>query len=182
MAEARFKNRYRTTTTRLPQYDYGKAGFYFVTICTHDRLSFFGDVVNENPDLSAIGHIAHDCWLAIPQHHTHVALDAFVIMPNHVHGLIQIVNPVPAADPVRQRVGNQFGPLQKGSLPAIVQSYKAAVTRQCRQQGHEHFKWQPRYYEHIVRQDGSLDRIRQYIVDNPRKWATNQQNLPNQWM
>ncbi len=182
MAEARFKGRYRTTTTRLPQYDYGKAGFYFVTICTHNRLPYFGDVVNTDPDLSAIGHIAYDCWLAIPQHHTHVVLDAFVIMPNHVHGLIQIVDSVPAADPAGNSLGNRFGPLQKGGLSAIVQSYKAAVTRVCRQQGHDHFKWQARYYEHVVRQDGSLDRIRQYILDNPRKWAENRHNSPNQWM
>jgi putative transposase len=107
-----------------------------------------------------------------------VALDAFVVMPNHVHGLIHIVQAIDGC----HTTTNQFGPLQKGALPAIVQSYKAAVTRQCRRQGHDQFKWQSRYYEHIVRRDGSLHRIRQYIVDNPRKWAGDRDNATDLWM
>jgi putative transposase len=122
---------YRRDTIRLPNRNYGKAGIYFVTICTHARMSFFGTVEGTGTHLSAMSQIAHDCWQAIPHHHPHVALDAFVVMPNHVHGLIHIVQAIDG----RHTTTNQFGPLQKGALPAIVQSYKAAVTRQCRRQG-----------------------------------------------
>lgn len=177
MADCSYQH-YRNQTLRLPNRDYGKTGIYFVTICTAGRRPFFGMVTGDLTHLSPMGQIAHDCWQAIPRHHSHVALDEFVVMPNHVHGLIKIVQ----ATSDSEHTTNQFGPLQKGALPAIVQSYKAAVTRLCRRRGYAQFKWQPRYYEHIVRRDGSLNRIRQYIVDNPRKWHRDLNHPDDVWM
>ncbi|MEM9003267.1 MAG: transposase [Cyanobacteria bacterium P01_F01_bin.86] len=182
MTDALFKNRYRPKTIRLPRHNYGRVGMYFVTICTHQRSHYFGQVVGDRVVLSAIGQIAHDNWQAIPNHHhRYVALDAFVIMPNHMHGLIQITKLSENPDQGQATV-NRFGPLQKGSLQAIVQSYKASVTRACRRKGNNDFKWQPRFYEHVVRHNGSLNRIRQYIVNNPRKWSLDRNNSLGLWM
>lgn len=85
-----FRNKYLIPSTRLAGYDYGQPGFYFVTICTELRAYYFGRVVDGEMVLSTIGQIAMDCWSKIPEHFPHVMLDEFVIMPNHVHGIIVI--------------------------------------------------------------------------------------------
>lgn len=85
-----YKNRYRVPSARLAGYDYGSDGAYFVTICTRDRMHFFGDIVDGDIRLSEIGEIADNCWQQIPDHFPFVRLDGFVIMPNHVHGIVVI--------------------------------------------------------------------------------------------
>jgi REP element-mobilizing transposase RayT len=77
---------------------------------------------------------------------------------------------------------NQFAPLKRGSLQAIINAYKSSVTRWCRKNGHENFSWQPRFYDHIIRADGSLEKIREYIINNPIKWEEDQENPANLWM
>ena len=179
----RFKNKYRIETTRLPGWDYAAAGWYFVTICTRDRRSFFGNVENGEMHLSPMGEIAVQFWQEIPQHTTGwVTLDAFVVMPNHVHGIIVIVetlqcnvstgddNPMSAISP------------RAGSLGAIIRSYKSAVTRWCRQNGYTEFGWQPRFYDHIIRDEKALNNIRRYIAENPLRWSEDQNNPENVWM
>lgn len=232
-----YKGKYRNASIRLPNRDYAANGRYFVTICTKNRVRFFGNVVNGKMRLSAIGQIADQFWRDIPQHHNHVRLDAHVIMPDHMHGIVVIdnsnpggTNPVgtrnfaaPQGDPSSgngighgdpssgngvgtrnfaslrdilapsetvsrpdilaptdtvsrpnisaQNQTNQFGPLKRRSLQAIIHSYKSAVTRWCRKNDHPDFAWQSRFYEHIIRHDGSIYRIRQYIIDNPAKWG-----------
>ncbi len=88
----RFKNRHRVNTTRLPAWDYTNPGWYFVTICTYHREVHFGSIVDDGVSLSPLGHIARRCWEEIPFHHEDTAIDAFVIMPNHVHGT-KIIKP-----------------------------------------------------------------------------------------
>ncbi|NBB87877.1 MAG: transposase [Bacteroidetes bacterium] len=87
----RYQNKYRISSARLPGYDYGAPGWYFVTICTHNRHCYFGDVVDGEMHHSAVGQQAHDNWQAIPKYFDHARLDAFVVMPNHVHGLVGLV-------------------------------------------------------------------------------------------
>ena len=163
----RFKNKYRINSTRLQGWDYTSPGWYFVTICTRNRQPFFGHITNGVMHLSPIGKIADQYWREIPNHTAgHVSLDAHVVMPDHVHGIIVIHNRVIEAS---QRDVSTISP-RAGSLGAIIRSYKAAVTRWCRRNGYTAFAWQPRYYDHIIRKKDDLIRIRQYILDNPQRW------------
>ena len=195
MNQPKFKGKYRVESTRLSNWDYAANGRYFITICTKNRVYFFGDVVTGKVQLSAIGQIAQKFWLDIPNHFTHTNIDAYVIMPNHVHGIVVINRPENNVNLVETRHGaslrqppqktdrsNQFAPLKRGSLQAIINAYKSSVTRWCRQNGHDYFGWQPRFYDHIIRQDGSLNRIRQYIINNPSKWELERNNPTNLWI
>jgi putative transposase len=134
---------------RLRHYDYASTGIYFVTICTHQRRCLFGKIDDSIMQLNAHGIIAKQCWLEIPQHFTHVQLDHFVLMPNHIHALLHIH-------------------VEKGvALPIIIRSYKAAVTRQL-----QHPTWQRSYWERVIRNERELALTREYIVNNPSQWGT----------
>ena len=179
---------------RLQGYDYAQAGAYFVTVCTRDRLCDLGHVENGEMVLSKTGQLAHAAWKVLPQHYPGVRLDAWVIMPNHVHGIIWLVgnerrpvgaDPQPAqwpSDPVRSRpgpVGAGFKPARHG-LPEIVRAFKTFSARrinEARNTTGSQF-WQRNYYEHVIRGEDALTRIRQYIVDNPAKWHEDPEN-PN---
>ncbi len=160
---------------RLRGYDYASPGGYFVTICTLDKVCLFGEVSEGRMYLNARGRIALRMWNATPVHFPHVTLDAFVAMPNHVHGIIAIVEDnrrdaacrVPTTDGIRA-----FGKPQAGSLSTIVRSYKSAVTRHInRAQGTPGATaWQSRFYEHVLRGRRDLERIRHYIARNPARW------------
>ena len=169
---------------RLKNYNYAANGYYFVTICTHEKYCFFGDVVKGKMQLSAVGKIARQYWLEIPQHSKHTYLDEFIIMPNHVHGIIIIDNPdsrvVPWYDPTwnnptvdgesdLSQTMSQLSP-KSGTLSVIVRSYKSSVTRWCRQNDDDIFHWQSRFYENIIRDKRALNNIRRYIINNPVKW------------
>lgn len=182
------KNRYGKKSLRLRNHDYSQ-GNYFITICTHDRIPFFGEVRSQQMHLSAIGQIAHEYWVDIPNHFPHVTLDAHIVMPDHMHGMIAIERPADRADiPVGAIHGSSLLREQgavwdesitramsalspkAGSLAVIIRSYKAAVTRWCGQSGYPDFRWQSRFYDCIIRTQDSCNRIRYYIIYNPRKW------------
>jgi REP element-mobilizing transposase RayT len=154
---------------RLREYDYTNVGAYFVTVCTKDKQLFF-----ENESIKTI---AQKCWEEIPQHFPNVELDQFVIMPNHVHGIIIITE---RRDVIyRLPTKNTFGPLKPGSLSAIIGSFKAACTRLIRRDTTcrvPTFAWQNRFYEHVIRNEKEMDRIRQYIIENPARWAEDEEN------
>ncbi|NER26054.1 MAG: transposase [Symploca sp. SIO1C2] len=188
-----YKGKYRVKSTRLPNRDYGANGWYFVTICTRNQNSFFGEVIEGQIKLSAIGKIAQQFWAEIPDHFEDVYIDAYVIMPNHIHGIVIIdksnspsrdvacnVSTISYEDDV-YRARSQMSP-KAGSLSVIIRSYKAAVSRWCKTNGYSSFSWQPRFYDHIIRTDGSLDRIREYIVNNPAKWEEDKKLPANLWM
>ena len=195
-----FKQRYRVESARLPGWDYASAGWYFVTICTQGQTPFFGEIVDGEMRHSAIGESARRCWEEIPGHFANVRLAEFVVMPSHVHGIVILdrhsgndgvetqanvevdAREVETRDlaslpqmPMRmgaQSAGkrNRFGPLAPGALQAIVHAYKSAVTRWCRKNGYRDFAWQARFYDHIIRNEESLGRIREYVVNNPLNW------------
>jgi len=158
---------------RLKDYDYSRNGFYFVTICTKNRKEYFGEINDEKMVLNEYGEIAEKLWLEIPNHFEDVKLDEYIIMPNHVHGIIII-------DSDEEPVGNRHAcSLQEGrqyqKLPVVIGSYKSAVTREINQI-HNEFQWQKSFYDHIIRNDKSLHRIRKYIHYNPLKWEYDQEN------
>ncbi|MDR0819724.1 MAG: hypothetical protein LBN43_09170 [Oscillospiraceae bacterium] len=160
---------------RLKGYDYAQNGAYFVTICTQGRQCVFGEVVNGEVRLSYTGVASLQCWNSIPEHFPNVKLDEFVIMPNHIHGIIVVDNADyrrgtacrASTDKGRTRTdaGEQFSRPVKGSLPTIVRSYKSAVSKQLGKS-----IWQRNYYEHIIRNDEDYLRICEYIQFNPRNW------------
>lgn len=165
---------------RLPHYDYASAGAYFVTIITLDRKPLFGRTQNEIVRLNRYGGIAQDRWEQIPIHFPFVRLDAFVVMPNHVHGILFFEEsdlPVGAqhAAPLRQDRMR----VQPGSLGAIVRSYKSAVTRAINQIRNSTGQklWQRNYYEHVIRDEPDLDEIRHYIGNNPTTWTNDSEFL-----
>ncbi|RMF88756.1 MAG: transposase [Nitrospinota bacterium] len=157
-------------SVRLPEYDYSRPGAYFVTICTQDRVCLFGQVMDGRMRLNEYGDIVRACWLAIPDHFPRTTLDEFIIMPNHVHGIIVIVDNVGAthASPLPSK---PRGP-KPHSIGAIVGSFKSAVTKrinETRGTPGAHV-WQRNYYEHVIRDEVWLDRIREYIAGNPARW------------
>jgi REP element-mobilizing transposase RayT len=189
-----FRNRYRNDTARWQKWDYGAAGAYFITICTKNRVHYFGsisiglrnivDTVETcgvvgthlsqvgtqniaSQRMTEIGKSAQDCWYEIPNHFPFVKLDEFVVMPNHVHGIIWIVG-TENFPSLREWKTNQFGP-QSCNIPSIVRGYKIGVTKFANA-GHIPFAWQPRYYDHVIRDEIELERIRIYIKNNPMKW------------
>ena len=183
-----FQGKYRVDTARLREWDYSMPGAYFVTICSKDRVHFFGAVVGGSVRLSSIGQAADMWWRAIPDHFTQVTLDEYIVMPNHVHGIIVIGQPhtSPSAETrhgaSQSPGGSQFGPLKFGSLPTIVNAYKGAVTRWCRNNAFPDFGWQARYWDHVVRDEVDLNRIRQYIADNPARWEAETDAPASVWM
>ena len=164
----------RRLHTRLPQFDYAQQGAYFVTLCSRNRTCLFGEILNGEMRSTDLGQLARVTWHEIPTHFPHVELDASVIMPNHLHGVIIIAD---------GRVGathaspEPSGP-PKRSLGAIVGAYKSAVTKHANRLGllPDRPIWQRSYYDHVIRSDAALGRIRQYIANNPARWAEDPEN------
>ena len=208
----KYKNKYRIPSTRLPSWDYGWNGAYFITICTHNRIHFFGKIIetqnfaskNQSKNftfryemqLSQIGQLAEKYWYEIPEHFPFVKLGAFVVMPNHIHGIIiidkknddnrQMDNvdnvdnvetqnfaslprpPRPPRPSRQQQPKNKFGP-QSQNLASIIRGYKIGVTKSAKKIN-PLWKWQSRYYDHIIRNEKSFQKISEYIINNPLNW------------
>ena len=167
---------------RLPGYDYSSPGAYFITIDTHDRMHIFGKIVNGEMRLNEWGQIAHDEWLKTPAIRPEIQLDEFVIMPNHMHGIIFITeNGAKTVGARRRRAPTpveRFGNPIPGSIPTIIRAYKSAVTHrinQIRRTPGAHV-WQRNYWEHIVRNEHELSRIREYTRNNPMQWEMDADN------
>lgn len=165
---------------RLQGYDYTQPGAYFITIVTQDRECLFGEVADGEMRLNEAGRVVEQCWLAIPDHFPRAALDAFVVMPNHIHGIVWIVGarhavPLPGDVPIPTE---QFGKPIPGSIPTIIRSFKSATTKRINEyrQTPGLPVWQRNYYEHIIRDDDELNRIRKYIANNPLQWALDREN------
>ena len=169
----KFNNTYRIPTNRLPGYDYGADGWYFVTICTKNRVHYFGEIVETRNCASLqpteTGMVANDYWLQIPQHYPFVQLDAFVVMPDHIHGILVFNKPEKTDwNP------NQFG-VQSRNLAAVIRAFKSTVKRHTIQNKIA-FAWQARFYDRIIRSQQELDAVRNYIKTNPEKWILTEKN------
>jgi REP-associated tyrosine transposase len=165
---------------RLQDYDYSAPGSYFVTICAHEKRCIFGRISGPGVELNAPGRIVRECWIAIPLHFARVNVHAFVIMTNHMHGIIEIgcqagaQHAAPLRD-IRPAEGRQK--LRPGALSAIVRSFKGAVTRKAREElGCKGEIWQRNYFERIVRDGQEFADASAYIVENPRKWEWDREN------
>jgi REP-associated tyrosine transposase len=187
------------SSIRLREYDYRSAGAYFVTICSFQREYLFGEVVDVEMRLTDAGVAAVECWQGIPDHFPQVQLDEFVVMPNHIHGIILLDDFVGArhaspgfetqtqstdpqtrathASPLRD---SRPGPKPR-SIGSILGAYKSAVTKRINtlRDNPGCPVWQRNYYEHVVRNETDLANIRQYIANNPLKWDLDENNPAN---
>ena len=171
-------------TIRLPDWDYASSAWYFLTICTHHRISIFGRIVDDLMVLNALGRIADEEWKRSPEIRKQLGLDAYVIMPNHMHGIVILRREDDhiRRDSPQPSVGAHGGaPLQRPprSLGSFVAGFKARVTKRINQHRRTPGTpvWQRGYFDHIVRDQRDLDRIRSYILHNPAKWALDKYHL-----
>jgi REP element-mobilizing transposase RayT len=176
---------------RLKGYDYSQPGAYFITICTFNRLHLFGEVTGDQTERNAYGQIAYEEWFKAAALRKNVLLyeNEFVIMPNHVHGILWLL-PHPSdlepasrheqEDETEQQIdasanpqkGERFGAPRVGSIPTVLRAYKSATTKRINESDNPFNQsiWQRNYYESIIRDEASLERVRYYIKNNPRKW------------
>jgi putative transposase len=167
---------------RVPGFDYSGYGPYFVTICTQDRKHLFGHLRGYEISLNAAGKIVLNCWYDLTARFPEVELDSFTVMPNHVHGIIMIVG---AGLALPSRGAASSAPTEKPpscikrhSLSDVVRAFKSISAIQVNRQLGRSKKplWQRNYYEHIIRDEESLNRIREYIHYNPLKWSLDREN------
>ncbi len=175
-----FKETYRIESARLREWDYAWPWWYYVTICTKGAVECFGRVVDGEMVLSPLGEIARSCWGAIPGHLSYVDLDVMQIMPNHIHGII-ILKEDPRRD-VASNVSTNASAMsrispKRGSLGVVVRSYKSAVTRCAHRYGFPSFAWQSRFYDHVIRHERDLARIRTYITKNVLAWTLDRERV-----
>jgi len=216
MSADKYQNKYRIPSIRMQKWDYTWNAAYFITISTDKQKHYFGKIKNGKMELSPVGIIADILWHEIPFHSKNVELGAFIVMPNHIHGIIIINNPTQTADnnaqtghahnntqtgnadnaqtgndnnyvqtghalslqgntqsnsnPKPAPIGkNRYQNIGKNSLSSIIGGYKSAVTKHANRLGLK-FKWQTRFYEHIIRDEKSFENITRYIINNPKKW------------
>ena len=166
--------RRRRKSIRLKGWDYSAPGAYFVTICTHKRQPLFGQVVDGEMVLNQYGEIVREAWFDLPNHYAHVELDAFVVMPNHIHAIIIL-----DADAIGVGAGLKPAPTRH-PLSEIVRALKTFSARRINTlRGTPGVPvWQRNYYEHIIRNERALNAIRRYIAENPLRWYLDRYN-PN---
>ena len=174
--------RHHRRSIRLPAYDYAQAGAYFVTMVTHQRQCLFGEIVGGQMWLAAYGQVVSEQWLRSALVRDEIELDAFIVMPNHIHGIVirraqpsgvgaHGCTPLPSSPPYRP----------PRSLGSLVAGFKSAATKRINEiRGMLGIPvWQRNYYERVIRDDEELNRIRQYTVDNPAHWEEDRENPNN---
>lgn len=202
----KFRHKYRIASARLKNWDYSSNGYYFITICTKNRKHFFGEIVetqnfaSPQMQLSDIGSIAKKYWLEIPNHFPFVALDEFVVMPNHIHGIVVInKNIIPnivetpnlgvstttttttTTTITTTNINAKINYWKSGCVGTMINQYKRICTIQIRKNCN-YFAWQPRFYDHIIRNKQSFVRIHKYIKNNTLNWKNDRNNSENLWI
>lgn len=182
-----FKDRYRAESIRIPERDY-RTGTYFVTVCTNGRVPWFGSVWNGTLFHRAPGLIVIDEWQRTADIRPNVTLDAWVVMPDHVHVIItindRVETPRRGVSTVRKRLaavmsGKHWRPeWQSGCLGAIINQWKSICTKRIRDAGYPDFRWQTRYYETVIRDADHLETVRAYIRNNPTRWSKGHHDHP----
>jgi putative transposase len=171
---------------RLKEYDYSQHGAYFITICAQNRECLFGEIMNGNLKLNQFGIIASDEWTKLSKKFANLEIDEFIIMPNHVHGILILNHTVgaPLAGAL-VNIGNYLNRAPARDAPTIigniVGTYKSLVANTCLKIFKSNNKsmgklWQRNYYEHVIRNEKSLEQIREYIINNPINWQKDELN------
>lgn len=192
---AKFRNKYRIDSTRLQNWDYGSNGKYFITICTCEMEHFFGKVADENMFLNELGELADSYWREIPNHFPYVHLGEFIVMPNHIHGILVIDDPyyrhanrdsINAVCTDNDQLNTEKNSkcigkdgihavcksknlMQSNNISKIIRWYKGRITFEAHKINPK-FEWHTRFYDHIIKDQKALKRIRNYIKYNPKNW------------
>jgi putative transposase len=164
---------------RLRNFDYSQAGVYFVTICAFRKRCIFGRIENGRVRLSPIGDIVRACWVDVPNHFPGIKIEAFVVMPNHMHGILAIEERARRAVPLREAARLEaFSKPVPGSVPTIVRSYKSAVSRLVRDTAGSRALqvWQSNYFERVLRDGDEFSNASRYILENPAMWHLDKEN------
>lgn len=184
--------KHRCRSIRLKDFDYARAGACFVTVCVRNKECLLGEIIHGELAMTTLGTVVQSIWDDLPHYYLNIDVDAFTIMPNHVHGIIILGEDItrsagagPRACPSEHRQKGQprGAAPTKMSLPDVVHRFKSLTTTRYRQAVAEHISrpspgrlWQRNYYEHVIRNENKLNRIRQYVVDNPLKWELDPEN------
>jgi putative transposase len=167
-------------SVRIKPFDYAQPAAYFITICAHTNRNIFGEVVSGTIRLNELGRIVEESWRALPNHFYNIRLAAHVFMPNHLHGIVSIQDPVrrgaqmTGADALVYPTGaRRFGAAGRGSIPTIVRSFKSAVSKKARAVLRKPLfqVWQSGYHEHIIRNQDDFEKTCEYIRLNPIRWS-----------
>ncbi len=187
-----FKNKYRIESTRLRGWDYGAAGYYYLTICTNNRTHFFGHIINNDIQLSPIGKIVAEEWQKTETIRDNVVLDQWVIMPNHMHVILVLTHKIePHTTGVEPHRGcgsesdKPKKPMPKrpaNTIGSIMAQFKSVCTKRIRKAGFTDFEWQRGFYDRIIRTEESLHKARHYIMTNPERWAKDRDNVAGLYM
>jgi putative transposase len=187
MNKGLFRNKYRIASARAPWWDYRNSAPYFITGCTSHRKHFFGYIENGEMHLSELGKHAWECWMELPDHFPFVELINFVVMPNHIHGLLYLHNDfqtntmvatvetlhATSLQPPQQQKNEKMAIIspKQGSLSTVIRSFKSAVTKYANQNNLP-AGWQARFHDHIVRNAEEYQRISDYISNNAKNWKS----------
>lgn len=156
---------------RLKGFNYSQSGYYFITVCTQNRLECFGNIDNSKMLLNKFGKIIETQWEWLAHQYPYIQLDEFVIMPNHIHGILINVGTGRDLSLRNQKIK---------SLSEIIGAFKTTSSKMIHQNGLNEFKWQRSFYDHIIRNEKSLIHIREYIINNPLNWDLDSENQRNQ--
>lgn len=165
----------RRRAMRLRNYDYTQAGAYFVTLCAQDRLCLFGDINEGNMHLNGYGLLIRETWLWLAKQYSYVLLDEFIVMPNHLHGILIIDSRGGLSDSEGR---SRATPTKIKPLGGLIAAFKTVSTKSVNTQRGTPgaVLWQRNYYEHVMRNEPDLQRIREYIANNPRQWELDEEN------
>lgn len=181
---AKFQNKYRIESIRAQWWDYGWNGAYFITICTHNRQHFFGKIIKGKMELSDMGLIADTLWHEIPNKFKYAELGDFVVMPNHIHGILILDKPerlvdgleatrLIASPPSPEKIPGGFAgtknPMINENVSRIIRWYKGRCSYEIRKTFAD-FAWQSLFHDRIIRDAAAYQRISNYIIKNPENW------------
>ena len=158
----------RKSRNRLKGYDYSQSNYYYVTICTDNRKEWFGEIENNQILLNYHGRIVQQQWQWLAKQYSYIELDEYVVIPNHIHGIL-IINKWTGHDLSLQ--------IRIKSLSSLIGAFKTTSSKLIHQNGLYDFTWQRSFHDHIIRNDKSLDNIREYIRNNPATWNDDEENI-----
>lgn len=182
-------HRHYRQSIRLKEYDYSQSGAYFVTICSKDRACLFGEIVDGEMLLNETGQMVRNMWNDLDDRYPDIETDEFVVMPNHLHGIIVIVGAqfIAPVETVTPSDCNAINHKKQGvinhapTVGNIVRAFKARCTHAINKIRDTPGipVWQRNYYDHIIRGEQEMNRIRGYIIENPAKWIEDKDNPEN---
>ena len=174
--KSKYQNTFSRNSARLKTWDYSSDGIYFITICSKDKIIFFGDISDNEMKLSKEGRILQEFWSLIPEVYDFAEIGEFVVMPNHFHAIISITRKVNQKNIIQKELVKDRGgfageknPMLHNGISKIIRWFKGKCTFEIRK-FNSAFAWQSRFYEHIISDEKSFRNIENYIIDNPKRW------------